>query len=193
MQKVAVRCCIAGGGPAGVMAGLLLARAGVDVMVLEKHADFFRDFRGDTIHPSTLELMDELGSFDVLLKLPHQKAHHLSFQFGDLKGVVADFDGFRLPLTEAERARRQGLTPRQQELLETYGYPYVFEEFRFHMTLTDRIEDAAERARFAEAIGDFFGFMAEEEVALDRLVLFREAAPGAPFRRLRDYLLTGEA
>jgi 2-polyprenyl-6-methoxyphenol hydroxylase-like FAD-dependent oxidoreductase len=99
MQKVAVRCCIAGGGPAGVMAGLLLARAGVDVMVLEKHADFFRDFRGDTIHPSTLELMDELGSFDELLKLPHQKAHHLSFQFGDLKGVVADFDrtGIRHP------------------------------------------------------------------------------------------------
>jgi hypothetical protein len=107
--------------------------------------------------------------------------------------VVADFDGFRLPLTEAERARRQGLNPRQQELLEAYGYPYVFEEFRFHMTLTDRIEDAAERARFAEAIGDFFGFMAEAEVALDRLVLFREAVPGGPFRRLRDYLLTGEA
>jgi 2-polyprenyl-6-methoxyphenol hydroxylase-like FAD-dependent oxidoreductase len=75
-----------------MMAGLLLARAGVDVVVLEKHADFFRDFRGDTIHPSTLELMDELGSFDELMKLPHQEAHHLSFQFGDLKGVVADFD-----------------------------------------------------------------------------------------------------
>ncbi|HEX4195208.1 MAG TPA: FAD-dependent oxidoreductase, partial [Stellaceae bacterium] len=92
MQRVAVRCCIAGGGPAGMMAGLLLARAGVDVVVLEKHADFFRDFRGDTIHPSTLALMDELGSFDELMKLPHQEAHHLSFQFGDLKGVVADFD-----------------------------------------------------------------------------------------------------
>jgi 2-polyprenyl-6-methoxyphenol hydroxylase-like FAD-dependent oxidoreductase len=75
-----------------MMAGLLLARAGVDVVVLEKHADFFRDFRGDTIHPSTLELMDELGSFDELMKLPHQEAHHLSFQFGSLTGVVADFD-----------------------------------------------------------------------------------------------------
>jgi putative phosphonate metabolism protein len=107
--------------------------------------------------------------------------------------VVADFDGFRAALTEAERTRRRGaLSSRQQELLETYGYPYVFEEFRFHMTLTDRIEDAAERAGFAAAIGDFFGFMAGEEVTLDRLVLFREAAPGAPFQRVRDYLLTGE-
>jgi 2-polyprenyl-6-methoxyphenol hydroxylase-like FAD-dependent oxidoreductase len=96
MQRVAVRCCIAGGGPAGVMAGLLLARAGIDVVVLEKHADFFRDFRGDTIHPSTLALMRELGSLDDLLKLPHEEAHHLAFQFGALKGVVADFDRAKL-------------------------------------------------------------------------------------------------
>jgi putative phosphonate metabolism protein len=129
-----------------------------------------------------------LGGFLALV--PTEQTQALT----DFAGrVVADFDGFRAPLTEAERTRRQGaLTPRQQELLETYGYPYVFEEFRFHMTLTDRIEDAAERARFAAAIGDFFGFMAEEQVTLDRLVLFREAAPGAPFRRLRDYLLLGE-
>jgi 2-polyprenyl-6-methoxyphenol hydroxylase-like FAD-dependent oxidoreductase len=91
MQKVAVRCCIAGGGPAGVMVGLLLARAGVDVVVLEKHADFFRDSRGDTIHPSTLELMHELGILDAFLALPHQKADHLSFQFGAVGGVIADF------------------------------------------------------------------------------------------------------
>jgi len=96
MQRVAVRCCVAGGGPAGVMTGLLLARAGIDVVVLEKHADFFRDFRGDTIHPSTLELMQELGSFEDLLKLPHEEAHRLAFQFGTLKGVVADFDRAKL-------------------------------------------------------------------------------------------------
>jgi 2-polyprenyl-6-methoxyphenol hydroxylase-like FAD-dependent oxidoreductase len=79
-----------------MMAGLLLARAGVDVVVLEKHADFFRDFRGDTIHPSTLELMHELGSLDALLKLPHEEAHRLAFQFGALKGVIADFDRLKL-------------------------------------------------------------------------------------------------
>ena len=63
-------CCVVGGGPAGMMLGLLLARAGVDVMVLEKHADFLRDFRGDTIHPSTLEVMHELGLLDEFLELP---------------------------------------------------------------------------------------------------------------------------
>ena len=80
---VATKCCIAGGGPAGMMLGFLLARAGVDVVVLEKHADFFRDFRGDTIHPSTLELMYELGLLDEFLKLPHQKVDQLTAQIGD--------------------------------------------------------------------------------------------------------------
>jgi 2-polyprenyl-6-methoxyphenol hydroxylase-like FAD-dependent oxidoreductase len=90
-DKVSVRCCIAGGGPAGIMLGLLLARAGVDVLVLEKHADFLRDFRGDTIHPSTLEVMHELGLLEDLLKLPHQKAPRLNGQFGDLALTIADF------------------------------------------------------------------------------------------------------
>ncbi len=85
------QCCIAGGGPAGMMLGLLLARAGVDVVVLEKHVDFLRDFRGDTIHPSTLELMHELGWLDELLALPHQKAPMLRFQSGTHDVVVADF------------------------------------------------------------------------------------------------------
>ena len=67
------RCCIVGGGPAGMMLGFLLARAGVDVVVLEKHADFLRDFRGDTIHPSTLEVMHELGLLDAFLQRPHSK------------------------------------------------------------------------------------------------------------------------
>ena len=70
---ISTTCCIAGGGPAGMMLGLLLARAGIDVVVLEKHADFLRDFRGDTIHPSTLAVMDELGLLDGLLQRPHNK------------------------------------------------------------------------------------------------------------------------
>ena len=90
-NRVSVRCCVAGGGPAGIMLGLLLARAGVDVLVLEKHADFLRDFRGDTIHPSTLEVMHELGLLEDLLKLPHQKAPRLNAQFGDLALTIADF------------------------------------------------------------------------------------------------------
>jgi 2-polyprenyl-6-methoxyphenol hydroxylase-like FAD-dependent oxidoreductase len=80
---VVTTCAIAGGGPAGMMLGFLLARAGVEVVVLEKHADFFRDFRGDTIHPSTLELMLELGLLEDFLKLPHQKLDRLTMQFGD--------------------------------------------------------------------------------------------------------------
>src|SRR5262245_26789200 len=86
-----VRCCIAGGGPAGMMLGFLLARAGVDVVVLEKHADFFRDFRGDTIHPSTLELMHELGVLDEFLKLPHEKVTALGGRFGRNTYRFADF------------------------------------------------------------------------------------------------------
>jgi 2-polyprenyl-6-methoxyphenol hydroxylase-like FAD-dependent oxidoreductase len=81
-RSIPTRCCIAGGGPAGIMLGYLLARAGVDVVVLEKHADFFRDFRGDTVHPSTLELMHELGLLDEFLKLPHQKVETLTGQVG---------------------------------------------------------------------------------------------------------------
>jgi len=81
--SIETRCCVVGGGPAGMMLGFLLARAGVDAVVLEKHADFFRDFRGDTVHPSTLEIMYELGLLDAFLKLPHQKLERLSMQVGD--------------------------------------------------------------------------------------------------------------
>src|SRR5712671_1974789 len=87
----AVTCCVAGGGPAGMMLGFLLARAGVRVMVLEKHADFLRDFRGDTIHPSTLELMHELGLLEEFLRVPHQEMPRLIAQFGDTSLAVADF------------------------------------------------------------------------------------------------------
>jgi 2-polyprenyl-6-methoxyphenol hydroxylase-like FAD-dependent oxidoreductase len=89
--SVKTTCCIAGGGPAGMMLGFLLARAGIRVTVLEKHADFLRDFRGDTIHPSTLELMHELGLLDEFLKLPHSRVEHLSGQIGDARVTIADF------------------------------------------------------------------------------------------------------
>jgi 2-polyprenyl-6-methoxyphenol hydroxylase-like FAD-dependent oxidoreductase len=90
-EKVNTRCCVAGGGPAGMIAGLLLARAGVDVLVLEKHADFLRDFRGDTIHPSTLELMYELGILDEFLRRPHQELPQFGGQIEDEIVITADF------------------------------------------------------------------------------------------------------
>ena len=90
-SMTATQCCIAGGGPAGMMLGYLLARAGVAVVVLEKHADFFRDFRGDTVHPSTLELMCELGLIDEFLKLPHQKVETLTGQVGAEHLRMVDF------------------------------------------------------------------------------------------------------
>jgi 2-polyprenyl-6-methoxyphenol hydroxylase-like FAD-dependent oxidoreductase len=84
-------CCIAGGGPAGVMLGFLLARAGVGVVVLEKHKDFFRDFRGDTIHPSTLQVMHELGLLDQFLKVRHDEIRQLRVLIGDTEVQVGDF------------------------------------------------------------------------------------------------------
>ncbi|WP_198964581.1 FAD-dependent oxidoreductase [Bradyrhizobium sp. C9] len=89
-RQMKVRCCVVGGGPAGMMLGYLLARAGVDVVVLEKHADFFRDFRGDTVHPSTLQVMDELGLIDDFLKLPHQDIQKLDGVFGGTSVRIAD-------------------------------------------------------------------------------------------------------
>jgi 2-polyprenyl-6-methoxyphenol hydroxylase-like FAD-dependent oxidoreductase len=94
-QELPVRCVIAGGGPAGMILGLLLARSGVPVAVLEKHSDFLRDFRGDTIHPSTLELMHELGVLHEFLQRPHQEVRQLAGQIGDTIVPIADFS--RLP------------------------------------------------------------------------------------------------
>src|SRR6478609_2078818 len=92
-KTLTTRCAIAGGGPAGVMLGYLLARAGVDVVVLEKHADFFRDFRGDTVHPSTLEVMAELGLLERFLQRPHQEMRRVGLEVDGRSYRVADFTG----------------------------------------------------------------------------------------------------
>ena len=90
-QTLETTCCVVGGGPAGVMLGYLLARAGVAVAVLEKHKDFFRDFRGDTVHPSTLEVMYELGILDDFLKVPHDKLTSAGGVLGGFQFTAADF------------------------------------------------------------------------------------------------------
>src|ERR1043166_2475828 len=90
VELASAQCCIAGGGPAGIVLGYLLARAGVDVLVLEKHADFFRDFRGDTIHPSTLAVIYELGLIAEFLKRPHQEIREVGGQIGDEFIPLAD-------------------------------------------------------------------------------------------------------
>jgi 2-polyprenyl-6-methoxyphenol hydroxylase-like FAD-dependent oxidoreductase len=92
---VNTQCCIAGGGPAGMMLGFLLARAGVRVVILEKHPDFLRDFRGDTVHPSTLELIYEVGLLGEFLRLPHRKVDRLALQIG--KRLVRMIDMSHLP------------------------------------------------------------------------------------------------
>ncbi|MFC3691344.1 FAD-dependent oxidoreductase [Chenggangzhangella methanolivorans] len=90
-MEVRTRCCVVGGGPAGLMLSLLLARAGVEVMALEKHADFLRDFRGDTIHPSTMDALSDLGLLERFLELPHQEVETFSAIVEDQIFQVADF------------------------------------------------------------------------------------------------------
>jgi len=90
-NEIHVQCCIAGGGPAGMMLGYLLGRAGIDTVVLEKHADFLRDFRGDTVHPSTLRIMNELGLLEDFLKLPHSEIRSLSVEIGETSFKIAEF------------------------------------------------------------------------------------------------------
>src|SRR5436309_3197913 len=137
-DKVSVRCCVAGGGPAGIMLGLLLARAGVEVLVLEKHADFLRDFRGDTIHPSTLEVMHELGLLEDLLKLPHQKVPRINGQVGGLALTVADFS--HLPT----HCRFIAFMPQWDFLnfIAARGVRYPTFKLRMRAEVTELIEEA---------------------------------------------------
>jgi 2-polyprenyl-6-methoxyphenol hydroxylase-like FAD-dependent oxidoreductase len=129
-------CCITGGGPAGMMLGFLLARAGVAVTVLEKHGDFLRDFRGDTIHPSTLELMHELGLLEDFLKLPHSRVERLSGQVGDTTVALADFS--HLPT----HCRFIALMPQWDflEFLAEHGRRYPCFDLRMRAEATDLIE-----------------------------------------------------
>ena len=90
MESLRTTCCIVGGGPAGMMLGFLLARKGVEVTVLEKHKDFFRDFRGDTVHPSTLEVLHELGILNEFLTMPHQEIRHIGASIGGQNFAIAD-------------------------------------------------------------------------------------------------------
>src|SRR5215472_2719451 len=126
-EKLQTRCVIAGGGPAGIMAGYLLARAGVPVIVLEKHADFFRDFRGDTIHPSTLELMHELGLLDEFLKQPHQEMQQLRAVVNGEPVPVADFT--KLPT----RCKFIAFMPQWHFLNFLSSHAKRFPTFQLHM------------------------------------------------------------
>ena len=137
-ETLKVQCCIAGGGPAGMMLGLLLARADVDVVVLEKHSDFLRDFRGDTIHPSTLEVLHELGLLEEFLKLPHQKAHELGAYIGDRAIPLADFT--HLPT----RCKFIAFIPQWDFLsfLAQQAAHYPHFDLRMSAEATDLIEDS---------------------------------------------------
>jgi 2-polyprenyl-6-methoxyphenol hydroxylase-like FAD-dependent oxidoreductase len=94
-DNVSAECCVVGGGPAGMMLGLLLARSGVRVTVLEKHKDFLRDFRGDTVHPSTLQILSEIGLFERFDQLKQHKAHDLKIAFGDHMQPFVEFRGLK--------------------------------------------------------------------------------------------------
>ena len=125
--KMQTRCLIAGGGPAGMMAGYLLARAGVQVAVLEKHVDFIRDFRGDTIHPSTLELMHELGLLEEFLKQPHQEVWELRGVINGQAVPIADFT--RLPT----RCKFIAFMPQWDFLNFLSDHAKRFPTFQLHM------------------------------------------------------------
>jgi 2-polyprenyl-6-methoxyphenol hydroxylase-like FAD-dependent oxidoreductase len=137
-QPLRVTCCIAGGGPAGIMLGFLLARAGVDVLVMEKHRDFLRDFRGDTIHPSTMQVMHELGLLEAFLKRPHQEVRELRGIVGDSAIKLADFS--HLPT----RCRFIALMPQWEFLnfLAEAGGRFPGFHLRMETEVTGLVEEA---------------------------------------------------
>jgi putative phosphonate metabolism protein len=130
----------------------------------------------------------KLASLQGFLALMVENEHEQLQDFAS--HVVEDFEPFRAPMTVKDRAARagKGLSERQIELLDAYGYPYVFEEFRFHMTLTDRLAEA-DAMEIAQAATTWFGPVLEDEVIFDRLSLFHEPDAGKPFRRIADFKL----
>ncbi len=137
-EGLQVRCCISGGGPAGMMLGYLLARAGIDVAVLEKHTDFLRDFRGDTVHPSTLEVMHELGLLEEFLKRPHQRVSQVRARLGNEEIVLGDMS--HLPT----RCRFMVMMPQWDflDFLAEQGRRYPTFHLRMQAEVTGLIEDA---------------------------------------------------
>jgi len=132
-----------------------------------------------------------LASLDGFLALVPEAANNEKLQ-DFAASVVEAFEPFRAPLSLRERAARaaHGLTPRQEELLDAYGYPYVFDEFRFHMTLTDRLTDA-DHEDMLQAARMWFGPVLDQEFTLDRLTLFHEKENKLPFARIAEFGLAG--
>src|SRR6202163_1356470 len=132
-QPKQTACCVVGGGPAGMVLGFLLARAGIEVLVLEKHADFFRDFRGDTIHPSTCELMYELGFLDDFLRVPHQQLLQIGAAVDDFTVTIADLS--HLPV----HCKFVGLMPQWNFLnfIAEKGKAYP----QFHLRMESEVTD----------------------------------------------------
>src|SRR6516164_4457767 len=139
VEKLRVRCCVAGGGPAGVMLGFLLARAGIDVVVLEKHSDYLRDFRGDTVHPSTLETMHELGLLEEFLKRPHQEISQVRARIGGDDILLGEMSYLRT------RCRFMALMPQWDflDFLAEQGRRYPTFHLRMRTEVTAFIEENA--------------------------------------------------
>ncbi|HXQ47802.1 MAG TPA: FAD-dependent oxidoreductase, partial [Caulobacteraceae bacterium] len=171
-ERLRVQCCIAGGGPAGMMAGYLLARAGVKVVVLEKHADFLRDFRGDTVHPSTLQAMHDLGLLERFLQRPHTEISHVEGRVGDETIQLADLT--HLPTV----AKFVAMMP-QWDFLDFLGEEGArFPEFAVRMS--------SEAIDFTRKDGVVTGVVVQAEQGLFEVVADLVVAADGRDSRLRD-------